>query len=88
MLACGWAEARQTAGVSVAVIPVNSLAGHAGIVTSVRELPAYRPSLLAAAGLGGFSAAALGSRELGHGALRRARAVVPVIAGLKLLFTR
>lgn len=88
MLFCGWSEARQTAGVSAAFILANSIAGLAGNVTSVRGLPPFLPLLLVAADTGGFIGAELGSRALGHGALRRLLSIVLVIAGLKLLFTR
>jgi uncharacterized protein len=88
MLFCGWAEARQTAGVSAAFILANSLAGLAGNITSVRGLPSYLPVLLVAAGVGGFIGAELGSRKLGHSAFRRVLAVVLVVAGLKLILTQ
>jgi uncharacterized membrane protein YfcA len=80
-----WAETRRAAGVSAAFILLNSLAGLAGNVASVRFLPGEIPVWAAAAGAGGLVGSGLGSRRLGTATLRRLLAVVLVIAGLKLI---
>ncbi len=82
-----WLDTRQTAGVSAAFILVNSIAGLAGNFTSVRSLPAALP-LWAAAAVGGFIGAELGSRKLGNTALQRVLGAVMIIAAVKLLLTQ
>jgi uncharacterized membrane protein YfcA len=69
----------------VAFILVNSVAGLAGNLTSVQQVP---PSVLvwaAAAATGGLFGARLGSRRLASTTLRRLLALVLAIAGTKLL---
>lgn len=87
LLFTGWLDTRQTAGVSAAFILVNSLAGLAGNLTSVRSLPGALPLWALAAAAGGFIGPELGSRKLGNSALQRVLTVVMIIAGLKLLLT-
>lgn len=87
LLFAGWVDTRRTAGVSAAFILVNSVAGLAGNLASVRALPAALPLWALAAGIGGVIGAELGSRKLGNVALQRVLAVVLVIAGLKLILT-
>ena len=85
LLLAGWADPRQTAGVSVAFILVNSAAGLAGHVSSGGEVPLVAPLLALAAGAGGFAGAWFGSRRLAPLALRRLLAVVVGLAAVKLL---
>ena len=80
-----WAETRQTAAVSAAFILVNSIAGLAGNLSSVRSFPTLIYVLLPAAILGGYLGAEYGSRRLDPSNLRRMLAVVRVIAGVKLI---
>lgn len=87
LLFTGWLDPRKTAGVSAAFILVNSVAGLAGNLASVRSLPGALPVWALAAMAGGFVGAGLGSRRLGHLALQRVLGVVLVVAGLKLLLT-
>jgi hypothetical protein len=87
LLFTGWAETRETAGVSAAFILVNSVAGLAGNLASVGSLPPELPSWVAAAVLGGVLGSGLGSRKLPPRALRFLLSVVLVVAGLKLIFT-
>lgn len=87
VLFTGWLDPRKTAGVSAAFILVNSVAGLAGNLASVRSLPGALPVWALAAMAGGFVGAGLGSRRLGHLALQRVLGVVLVVAGLKLLLT-
>jgi len=87
LLFTGWAETRETAGVSAAFILMNSVAGLAGNLASVRSLPPALPLWVAAAGLGGTLGSGLGSRTLPPRALRFLLAVVLAVAGLKLILT-
>ena len=85
LLLLGWAETRQTAGVSAAFILVNSVAGMTGLLIKGTSFP---PGILywaAAAVAGGWIGSHLGSRRFGGATLRRLLAVVLIVAGLKLL---
>src|SRR5207248_2925269 len=88
LLLLGWAEMRQTAGVSAAFILVNSIAGLLGHWQSVRSLPHEILWWAPFAFLGGLIGAELGSRMLSPLVMRRLLAAVLVVGGLKLLFTR
>ncbi len=83
-----WADARTTAGVSAAFILVNSIAGLAGQLSSVAALPAPIPLWAAAALVGGWMGAELGSRKLGSVGLQRLLAAVLVISGLRIMLIR
>jgi uncharacterized protein len=86
LLFMGWAKTKQTAGVSAAFILVNSIAGIAGHLASVKFLPdAVYPWAIAAV-LGGIIGSSLGSRRFVNTTLYRLLAVVLVIAGAKLMF--
>jgi uncharacterized membrane protein YfcA len=87
LLFMGWAETRETAGVSAAFILVNSLAGLAGNLASMWSLPAALPVWATAAVAGGVVGTELGSRKLTSNTLRYLLAVVLVVAGLKLILT-
>jgi uncharacterized protein len=87
LLFMGWAETRETAGVSAAFILVNSLAGLAGNLTSMWSLPTPLPIWATAAVVGGIIGTELGSRKLASQTLRYLLAAVLVIAGLKLILT-
>lgn len=82
-----WAGPRETAGVAVAFILVNSLAGLAGVLGHAPDLPDGLAVWAVAVVLGGLLGAELGSRWLGHGALRRLLAAVLVVAGLKMILS-
>ena len=86
ILFAGWAPARVAAGISAAFILANSTAGLLGNVASIGSLPAALPVWLIAVAIGGSLGAELGARRLGTPALRRALALVLVLAGLKLIF--
>ncbi len=88
LLFCRWAGARQAAGVSVAFILLNSIAGLAGRWRSLEALPPYLPELAVAALTGGLLGSELGTRRLPVPALRRLLALVLAIAGLKLVMMR
>jgi hypothetical protein len=85
LLLTGWAGARETAGMSVAFILVNSAAGLAGNLTSVQQVPQDALIWAIAAMAGGFVGSRLGSRRLASATLRRLLGLVLVIAGTKLL---
>jgi uncharacterized membrane protein YfcA len=86
ILFAGWAPARVAAGISAAFILANSIAGLLGNIASIGSLPAALPIWLIAVAIGGSIGAELGARRLGTPALRRALALVLVVAGLKLIF--
>ena len=86
LLFAGWAGPRAAAGISAAFILVNSIAGLLGNLASVRALPPELPIWIVAVVAGGSIGAELGARRLGTVALRRALALVLVVAGLKLIF--
>ena len=81
----GWAETKQSAGVSMAFILVNSLAAMLGHLSKMKSLPADISYWAAAAVVGGLIGSELGSRRLGNQTLRRLLAVVLAIAAAKLI---
>ncbi len=82
-----WAEMRVISGVSAAFILVNSLSGLAGVMTKNPALPTTLPYWVLAAVVGGYIGAEYGSKRLAVPAIRRALAVVLLIAGAKMLLT-
>jgi len=82
----GWAGPRLAAGLSSGFILANSSAGLAGNVASVGMVPAALVVWLPAVAVGGLVGSELGARRLGPPAIRRALALVLVVAGLKLIF--
>ncbi len=87
LLFMGWAETRQTAGVSAAFILANSIAGLLGNVSSVGSLPRMIFVLVPMAAIGGFVGSHYGSKRIAAPNLRRLLALVLIVAGLKLLLT-
>lgn len=85
LLFMGWAGTKQTAGVSAAFILVNSIAGIAGYLASVRFLPDDIEILAFAAVLGGAIGSYMGSRRFANPTLYSLLAVALVIAGLKFM---
>lgn len=85
LLLLGWADARRTAGVSVAFILVNSIAGLAGHLTRTPGLPPLVPALAIAAGTGGWLGSRLGANRLGSRTIRGLLALVILIAAAKML---
>lgn len=88
LLFAGWAETRETSGVSAAFILVNSVAGLSGLLPAQSVLPSALPIWAAAALLGGAVGANFGSRRITTPWLRRLLGMVLVVAGLKLIFVR
>lgn len=85
LLFMGWAETKQTSGVSAAFILVNSVAGLAGLIARWQPLPSAIPVWALAAVAGGLVGSYYGSRRLQSVVLRRLLALVLVVAGLKLI---
>jgi hypothetical protein len=88
LLLLGWASVRQTAGVSVVFILVNSAAGLLGHWSSLQRVPPEIVWWAPAALVGGLAGAELGSRRLAPVTMRRLLAVVLVVAGTKLILQR
>jgi uncharacterized membrane protein YfcA len=88
LLMMGWAEPRQSAGVSAAFILVNSVAGLCGDTLSVHALPHAASLWAGAVMVGGLIGSELGARQFAEVTLRRLLAVALAMAGLKLLFIR
>ena len=88
LLLFGWASVRQTAGVSVVFILVNSAAGLLGHWRSVQSVPPEIVWWAPAALLGGLIGSELGSRRLAPMTMRRLLALVLLIAGIKLILQR
>lgn len=91
LLLAHWATARQTAGITAAFILANSIAGLLGVMMGSLQGDAPFPIQPipiavwgAAVALGGFVGSGIGSRRLGHIALRRMLAVVLFIAAGKM----
>lgn len=85
LLLMGWAKTRETSGVAVTFILVNSIAGLLGHVQSVALIPHEVAYWAPAALIGGWIGTALGTRVLPVAQIRRWLSVVLVLAGLKLL---
>lgn len=83
----GWADARKTSGIAAGFIFLNSLAGLAGNVSSVRALPAELPWLAAAVVAGALVGTWLGSVRLPKPRLLQGLGLVLTVAGYKLIFT-
>jgi uncharacterized protein len=87
LLFMGWAEARQTAGISAPFILLNSIAGLSGHLFSISTLPSAIPIWAVAAIAGGYIGADYGSRRFGNITIKRLLATVLVIAGGKMIIS-
>ncbi len=87
LLFMGWAQTRQASGVAAPFIVVNSVAGIAGLLTSLQHVPPAIPLWGACAIAGGLLGAHYGSGRLVDVTLRRLLGLVLVVAALKLGFT-
>jgi uncharacterized membrane protein YfcA len=85
LLLMGWATTREAAGVSVAFILANSVAGLAGNLAVVHKIPSLIWWLIPAAILGGYLGAEFGSKRLNPTTLRRLLALALVVASVKML---
>jgi uncharacterized membrane protein YfcA len=88
VLFCGWARTREAAGITPAFILVNSVAGTIGYINSGQPVPSVATVLAFAAVAGGMIGSHLGSRNLPVRFVQLVLAVVLVLAGVKLIFTR
>jgi uncharacterized membrane protein YfcA len=79
-----WATTKETAGVSVAFILANSLAGLAGLMSKSPSLPSFLGVWAVAVAVAALMGSGFGSRTARNHTLRRLLAVVLVIAGLKM----
>jgi len=77
---------RKTSGVAAGFIFLNSAAGLAGNLASVRSVPAELPWLVAAVAVGALVGTWLGSSRLPKPRLLQWLGLVLVIAGAKLIF--
>lgn len=82
----GWASAKRAAGPSAVFIFANSVSGLIGNYSSFQFLPPQLPIWLAVVAVGAFIGSYFGANRLPSPALKRALAVVLVIASGKLLF--
>lgn len=82
----GWARTREAAGLSGAFILANSASGLLGVLTGGVSLPAELPAWVLAVGTGGLIGSWLGSARISILGLRRALALVLVVAAAKLVF--
>ncbi|HVM29208.1 MAG TPA: sulfite exporter TauE/SafE family protein [Candidatus Limnocylindrales bacterium] len=85
VLLLGWASPRRAAGLSAGFVVANSVAGLAGNFAVVGQLPPYLALWLPAVLVGALIGTELGVRRLSPVGLRRALALVLVVAGLKLI---
>ncbi len=83
-----WAKTKNAAAVSALFILVNSASGLLGNVSSTRHFPAFAIPLAVAAIAGGTAGSYFGSRRFDHTVIKRLLAVVLLIAGVKLIFTK
>lgn len=83
-----WAPVRQVSGVAAAFILVNSIAGLAGFLSAhAARLPEGLPWWALMAACGGVLGAEFGSKRFGHPAIKRALALVLLVAGVKMVLT-
>lgn len=88
LLLMRWAQAKSAAAVSALFILVNSVAGLLGNLSSTKSFPSLAVILAVAAVAGGAAGSYLGSRRFDHTTIKRLLAIVLLIAGAKLIFTR
>jgi uncharacterized protein len=82
----GWTRTRDAAGLSGAFILVNSASGLAGLAMGGFAIPAAIPLWMAAVAVGGLIGAWIGAHRFSILNLRRALALVLVLAAAKLVF--
>ena len=84
LLLAGWADTRQAMGITAAFVLVNSLAGLAGRLSLVPELPPSILPWLLVVGLGGWLGAEYGSKRLNPLVLRRLLALVLLAGAIRM----
>jgi uncharacterized membrane protein YfcA len=86
LLLMHWARTKETSGVAVAFILVNSISGLLGHVSSLALVPGQIIYFAPAAIIGGWIGTILGTRVLPIAGIRRWLSVVLVLAGAKLMW--
>ena len=81
----GWEDARRTSGIVAGFILLNSIAGLAGNIASMRALPAELPVFAGAVVIGALVGTWLGVGRLPKPLLLQGLGLVLVIAGAKLV---
>ncbi len=84
LLLAGWANTRQAMGITAAFVLVNSLAGLAGRLSSVPEMPPSILPWLLIVGVGGWLGAEFGSKRLNPLVLRRLLALVLLAGAIRM----
>ena len=87
ILFLGWSSTRKTSGIAALFILLNSLFGLAGNYASVQNLPSQLPLFVIATMIGAVIGTTLGIKFYSANAIKKALALVLLIAGLKLLLT-
>lgn len=87
LLAFHWTNMRGSAAIAAGFILLNSIAGLAGFATTDQTWPVGIPILVIAALVGGAIGSELAVRKLAPLKLRKALAIVLVIAGIKMIVT-
>jgi len=88
VLFCRWARTRTAAAVSALFILVNSVAGLVGYFSSGQPIPSFAWILAVAAVAGGTLGSYLGSQRFPVRVIALLLAMVLIIAGTKLIFTK
>ena len=83
-----WARAKSAAAVSALFILVNSVSGLLGNLSSTKSFPSFTVALAIPAVIGGALGSYFGSKRFNPATIKRLLAVVLLIAGLKLIFSR
>ena len=86
LVLAAWTGTRDAAGLSGAFILVNSISGLAGLLTGGVSLPSALPLWVAAVVAGGFIGSWVGAARFSILNLRRALALVLLLAAAKLVF--
>ena len=84
----GWARTKTASAVSALFILANSISGLAGNLSATKWFPTFAWSFVASAVVCGTAGSFLGSRRFSPVLIKRLLAVVLIIAGCKLLFTK
>jgi uncharacterized protein len=87
ILFLGWSTTRKTSGIAAVFILLNSLFGLAGNYASVQNLPPQLSLFVVATMIGAVIGTTLGIKFYSANAIKKALALVLLIAGLKLLLT-
>jgi uncharacterized membrane protein YfcA len=82
-----WTSMRGSVAIAAAFILLNSLAGLAGYATTANAWPAGIPVLVTTAVLGALIGSEFGVRHMAPTHLRKALAVILVVAGAKMIAT-